>query len=45
MRDIRDPRAQKAALDKILPTSPDELRDLQQKYEAIEKLIRTGTLR
>ena len=45
VRDIRDPDAQKAALDKILPKNQDELRELQKKYQAIEKLTRTGTLR
>ena len=45
VRDIRDPAAQKAALDKILPKNQEELRELQRKYQAIEKLTRTGTLR
>ena len=45
VRDIRDPAAQKAALDKILPKNQDELRELQRKYQAIDKLTRTGTLR
>jgi hypothetical protein len=45
LRDVRDPAAQKAALDKILPNNQEELRELQRKYQAIEKLTRTGTLR
>jgi hypothetical protein len=45
LRDIRDPKAQKEALDKILPKTEDELAEFQQKYRNIRKLTQTGTLR
>jgi hypothetical protein len=44
LRDIRDPKAQKEALDKILPKTEDELAEFQQKYRNIRKLTQTGTL-
>ena len=45
LRDIRDPKAQKEALDKILPKTEDELMEFQEKYRNIKKLTETGTLR
>lgn len=45
VRDIRNPKDQKAALDAILPNNQEELRELQRKYQAIQKLTATGTLR
>jgi hypothetical protein len=45
LRDIRDPKAQKEALDKILPKTEDELAEFQQKYRNIRNLTQTGTLR
>jgi len=45
MRDIRDPAAQREALNKIMPNNQDELRELQQKHDNIKKLTSTGTLR
>jgi hypothetical protein len=45
LRNIRDPKAQKEALDKILPKTEDELAEFQQKYRNIRNLTQTGTLR
>jgi hypothetical protein len=45
VNNIRDPKKQKSALDKILPTNAEELADFQQKYRNIKKLTETGTLR
>jgi hypothetical protein len=45
VNNIRDPKKQKSALDKILPTNSEELADFQQKYRNIKKLTETGTLR
>jgi len=45
VRDIRNPKDQKAALDAILPKNPEELREMMQKYENIKRLTATGTLR
>jgi len=45
LRNIRDPKAQKDALDKILPKTEDELAEFQQKYRNIRNLTQTGTLR
>jgi len=45
VRDIRNPKDQKAALDSILPKNPEELREMMQKYENIKRLTATGTLR
>jgi hypothetical protein len=45
VRDIRNPKDQKAALDAILPKNPNELREMMQKYENIKRLTATGTLR
>jgi hypothetical protein len=45
VRDIRNPKNQKAALDAILPKNPEELREMMQKYENIKRLTATGTLR
>jgi hypothetical protein len=44
VRDIRNPKDQKAALDAILPKNPEELREMMQKYENIKRLTATGTL-
>lgn len=40
----RDPKRKQAALDKILPTSREELADFLTKYENIQKLTKTGRL-
>lgn len=45
VKNIKDPKKQKSALDKILPTNADDLIDFQQKYRNIKKLTETGTLR
>jgi hypothetical protein len=45
LRDIRDPKLQQEALDKIFPKTEDELAEFQQKYRKIKKLTETGTLR
>jgi hypothetical protein len=45
VNNIRDPKKQKSALDKILPNNAEELADFQQKYRNIKKLTETGTLR
>lgn len=44
-KNIKDPKKQKSALDKILPATADELADFQQKYRNIKSLSETGTLR
>jgi hypothetical protein len=44
VRDIRNPKDQRAALDAILPKNPEELREMMQKYENIKRLTATGTL-
>jgi hypothetical protein len=44
LQNIRDPKAQKEALDKILPKTEDELAEFQQKYRNIRNLTQTGTL-
>lgn len=44
LRNIRDPKAQKEALDKILPKTEEELAEFQQKYRNIRNLTQTGTL-
>ena len=44
-KNIKDPKKQKSALDKILPATADELSDFQQKYRNIKSLSETGTLR
>lgn len=41
----RDPKRQKQALDKILPTSKAELSDFLTKYENIKRLTETGRLK
>jgi len=41
----RDPKRQKQALDKILPTSKAELSDFLTKYENIKRLSETGRLK
>jgi hypothetical protein len=41
----RDPKRQKQALDKILPTSKTELSDFLTKYENIKRLSETGRLK
>lgn len=45
VNNIKDPKKQKSALDKILPNNAEELADFQQKYRNIKKLTETGTLR
>ena len=45
LQNIRDPKAQKEALDKILPKTEEELAEFQQKYRNIRNLTQTGTLR
>lgn len=45
VKNIKDPDKQKSALDKILPTTAEELAAFQQQYRNIKRLSETGTLR
>ena len=44
-KNIKDPKKQKSALDKILPATAEELGAFQQQYRNIKRLSETGTLR
>lgn len=44
LRSVRDPKKQKEALDKILPTNAEELQDFKNKFNNIKKLTETGRL-
>lgn len=44
-KNIKDADKQKSALDKILPTTAEELAAFQQQYRNIKRLSETGTLR